>query len=98
MASSAMDRWIVYLLDPKHINHLVFINHDGSERVEERCGGVLLPPGISKCTIYCIECDQPFVEGQHFVIEPFLPLMGPSGQKSHEVREPWEEDPEDWRR
>lgn len=94
-----MDRWIVFLLNESHVNHLVVVDHDGSKVVEERFGGVLLPHGVSTCKVYCIPCDQWLEDGMDYIIEPFTDHGGSNEQRpgAEEHREPWEEDPEAWR-
>lgn len=90
-----MTRKILFLLNEEHINHLVNVEHDGTESVQEEHGGVLLPEGASLESIYCIECGVSLKEGEDYIMEDFF---NPSRQlDAVKKREPWESDPDAWK-
>lgn len=91
-----MDRKILYLINLKHLHHVVIIDHDGSEPVEERKQGVVLPVGATGCTVFCVECDVMLVEGEDYVMEDYRPSGG--REPAHGgPDEPWARDPDAWK-
>lgn len=99
-----MARKIVFLMSDKHVNHLMNIEHDGEVPVEEENGGILLPEGANVHSLYCIECDEMLREGWDFFVQDFYRF--PEEVEKYfrprppdkELMEPWEEDPEEWKK